>query len=283
MSDTFAQILADTAAAQAAVPAAEVAPVAAEVAPVTETAPVAETVAPVAEAAPVEAAPAPVAETKPEPVVPMSKYNATLRDGQRYRAEATRISTELTEAKKQLAEMQAQVAAAADKQQPGSAAAAADAATNTTEWLKELVDAGVELPPKVIEHLKAQEAETKRLAAQVQQVTAAHAAQREADTKAHFNSGMEKMTARCKELPREQILEYLHLGLPPAHIVALNDQLAARGTAASKPAPTAAATTPKPTPVPSIAGPSTPAKTLDPDNMTRAEYTEWFRQQTAAA
>lgn len=267
-NDSFAQILADTIAAEAAT----VAPVepAVEAAPAVEAPaePVAETPAePAVEAAPEPAAPV----EKKEPWVALSRHNVVLREHKQAVAENEALRSKIAELE---ARTMANIAAA----NPVAAAASAGA-ENPTQWLEDMLAAGAEIPPEMVENLRAIQTKVLEQDKKLSAVAGFIEQQQEAKGLADFHAGLMRLQERCPQYGVEEMVDWLKGGVTPQQIVGWHDQ-AFTPRPGTQAAPAAAPAAPKLQPVPQLTS-AAPRKPEEPTDDTVGGYLNWFREFTS--
>lgn len=231
--------------------------------------------------------PKPESGRQPPPQhVALSKYNSKVRELQSAEKARSELTARLEAAEAKAAQLEARVAQSLAAQNPAAAAKADATADDAGDWIDQLIASGAEVPPVLLEQLKAQQSKIDELTTQtarLSEMVGTHgkvfesAAERAAN--AEFDSGFAKLKSRCPNMAEAEMLEMLADGIKYDRIVGWHDQLF--GSAVRQP-PAAAApaqpTGPKPTPVPQIAG--TAGQTSPaPVDMTRAQWKEWGRQQ----
>ena len=266
-ADSFAQILADTvaaeqAAAAASTPAAE---------PVADAAPAAEqTPAPAAE----PVAEAVVAPTNPAPTVALSLYNQSQRAAHKASQEVEQLRAGIAERDAKLNELMGKMAA----QAPAAAAVANKTATDQADWLQQLIDAGAEMPPELVNGIRSLNQKLASTEERLAKYDKHFEAQAESQAMSNFEAGYQRLTARCAAMQPEEVLEMLADGVRPERILAWNDQLATR--AAPAPAAVAAPAQPKSAPMPRLDGAPTKTGNSAPENESREDYISWLRGAT---
>lgn len=276
MGDSFRQILADTVAEQAAAepaPASAPEPVAAEPAPAAE-APA--DAAPAAEAAPEAPVEQPAAEAPKQPFVSLSRHNAMLREAKQKEAALAELQQKHEQAEQKLREYEQRLASNLAAANPQIAQQTAANAESDKDWIQQMLDAGAELPPEMVQNLRRVESTIKQQDEKLQRLTQHYEQQAEAKAMSDFEQGLNRLQERCPQFSQEELLGMLQDGVKPSRIVGWYDQVHQRPTA-TQAAP--AARPAAPTPVPKIEG--TPVHTSSaPTDDSVSSYLKWMREFT---
>lgn len=275
MGDSFRQILADTVAEQTAAepaPAPAPEPVAAESEPTPE---------PVVDAAPEQPAPeqpapeAPVAEAPKQPWVSLSRHNAILREAKQKEQALAEIQQKYEQTEQRLREYEQRIAANMAAANPQIAQQTAKTADSDKDWIQQMLDAGAELPPEMVDNLRRVESKIKQQDETLQRLTAHYEQQAEAKAMSDFEQGLNRLQERCPQFSQEELLGMLQDGVKPSRIVGWYDQVHQRPSAT----PAAPARAAAPTPVPKIEG--APVRTSSaPTDDSVSSYLKWMREFT---
>ena len=202
--------------------------------------------------------------------VPLSTHRAALREQQK-------VQSQLDASTQRLAALETQLAQALAAQKPAAAAVAAAEAQTDEQWLQQMLDAGAEIPPALLDGLQKTLAKVEALEKQVGQHGKHFASAQEQRDNSSFDSEFSRLQARVPGIGEEQLLEMLTNHIDPRHIVQLYDQMVVQGTPA--PAAKPAQTGPRPSAPPPVIATGVPAIDTLPDDYKITDYRKWASDQ----